>query len=92
MKVHYVLLGFGVWLFEMSLTLLPYVSTIYNVYSGFISVMVLTLSFLVCGTLAILYSRNMILREKETRLSTYSHMGLLEHDVEYSRPSPNDQE
>jgi len=91
MKVHYILLGLGVWLFEISLTLLPYVSTIYNVYSGFVGGMLLTLSFLVCGTLTIVYSRNMILREKEKRLCKYSHMSLIEHEVEYSSLSHYDQ-
>ena len=92
MRVHYVLLGFGVWLFEISLTVLPYVSTIYNIYSGYVGTMILTLSLLVCGTLAIIYSRNMILKEKEPRMSKYSHMSLLEHEVEYSHSSYNDQD
>lgn len=85
MKIHNVLLGFGVWLFEVSLTVLPYVSTLYNIYGGFLGVMILTLSLLVCGTLTIIYSRNMIIKEKEARLSSHSHMDLLEHEVEYSR-------
>ncbi|MCJ7761264.1 hypothetical protein MUP59_09030 [Candidatus Bathyarchaeota archaeon] len=90
MKVHHVLLGFGVWLFEISLTVLPYVSTIYNIYSGYVGTMILTLSLLVCGTLTIIYSRNMKLKEKETNMSKYSHMSLLEHEVEYSRLSRGD--
>jgi len=91
MKAHYFLLAIGVWLFEASLTVLPYLSILYSISGEIVGALILTLTFLVCGTLTMIYFRNRILKVKVAH-SSYSHMDLLEHEVDYSRSTQFEQE